>query len=108
MRQLYIVKASFTIYTTFHHIAEYKKEIANIMISLSIFTIYGLIALANAFPDGAPADTCVKQRANEPNHGASRTQAIHTLPYEVRAESDTYHPGQQIKGSDLVYWKLYI
>lgn len=69
------------------------------MISLSIFTIYGLITLANAFPDGAPADTCVKQRANEPNHGASRTQALHTLPYEVRAESDSYHPGQQIKGA---------
>uniref|UniRef100_T1H6E1 Reelin domain-containing protein n=1 Tax=Megaselia scalaris TaxID=36166 RepID=T1H6E1_MEGSC len=24
------------------------------------------------FPDGAPADTCVKKRANQPNHGQAR------------------------------------
>lgn len=65
---------------------------------IGVITIYGLIALANGFPDGAPADTCVKQRANEPNHGASRTQTLETLPYEVRADSDSYQPGQQIKG----------
>lgn len=63
-----------------------------------LFVIQGLMFVAG-FPDGAPSDTCVKARANQPNHGASRTQAIHTLPYDVRASTDTYNPGQQIQGS---------
>lgn len=58
----------------------------------------GLFLVAKAFPDGAPADTCVKQKANQPNHGASKPQSLHTLPYEVVASTDTYHPGQQIEG----------
>lgn len=57
-----------------------------------------IFVLTNAFPDGAPADTCVKQRANQPNHGASRTQSLHSLPYEMRATSDRYNPGQEIQG----------
>lgn len=56
------------------------------------------IMFVTAFPDGAPSDTCVKARANQPNHGASRSQAIHTLPYEVRATTDTYKAGQQVQG----------
>ncbi|EDW16209.1 putative defense protein 3 [Drosophila mojavensis] len=55
-----------------------------------------LIAGIWAFPDGAPADTCVKQRANQPNHGKARTQPAHTNPFEVVASSQTYHPGQQV------------
>ncbi|XP_053952999.1 putative defense protein 3 [Anastrepha ludens] len=60
-----------------------------------------LVGLTNAFPDGAPADTCVKQRANQPNHGKARTQPGHTNPYEVVANSETFHPGQEI--SVLIY-----
>ncbi|KAJ6637204.1 putative defense protein 3 [Pseudolycoriella hygida] len=63
------------------------------------------IVFVTGFPDGAPSDTCVKARANQPNHGASRSQDLHTLPYEVRATTDTYNPGQQVQvtveGSDL-------
>ncbi|XP_039492770.1 putative defense protein 3 [Drosophila santomea] len=55
-----------------------------------------LIGAAVAFPDGAPADTCVKQRANQPNHGKARSQPAHSNPYEVVADAQTYHPGQQI------------
>ncbi|XP_067628010.1 putative defense protein 3 [Eurosta solidaginis] len=60
-----------------------------------------LLSTANAFPDGAPADTCVKQRANQPNHGKARTQPEHTNPFEVVADSETFYPGQQI--AVLVY-----
>ncbi|CAD7084942.1 unnamed protein product [Hermetia illucens] len=52
--------------------------------------------LGLAFPDGAPADTCVKKRANQPNHGAARSQPPETFPYQVVASSDSYRPGQQI------------
>ena len=55
-------------------------------------------SMVEAFPDGAPADTCVKKRANQPNHGQARSQPLHTNPFEVVAETDTYHPGQQISG----------
>ncbi|EDW39057.1 GL13879 [Drosophila persimilis] len=55
-----------------------------------------LIGSTAAFPDGAPADTCVKQRANQPNHGKARTQPAHTNPFEVVADAQSYHPGQQI------------
>ncbi|EDX14820.1 GD21425 [Drosophila simulans] len=55
-----------------------------------------LIGAAVAFPDGAPADTCVKQRANQPNHGKARSQPAHSNPYEVVADAQSYHPGQQI------------
>lgn len=69
---------------------------------LSILLVIQGLILVNGFPDGAPSDTCVKARANQPNHGASRTQPIHTLPYEVRATTDNYNAGQQIQG--LTFW----
>lgn len=62
-----------------------------------LLVIQGIMFVAG-FPDGAPSDTCVKSRANQPNHGASRTQSLHTLPYDVHATTDTYNPGQQIQG----------
>ncbi|KAG4067219.1 hypothetical protein HA402_000210 [Bradysia odoriphaga] len=68
-----------------------------------LLVVQGLMLVAG-FPDGAPSDTCVKGRANQPNHGASRTQLLHTLPYDVHATTDTFNPGQQIQvtieGSD--------
>ncbi|XP_017477954.1 PREDICTED: putative defense protein 3 [Rhagoletis zephyria] len=66
-----------------------------------LWLLVALISLANAFPDGAPADTCVKQRANQPNHGKARTQPAHTNPYEVVANSESFHPGQEV--SVLIY-----
>lgn len=63
-----------------------------------VFFSMAFLCLTNAFPDGAPADTCVKQRANQPNHGKARTQLGHTNPYEVVADSETFHPGQPISG----------
>lgn len=61
--------------------------------SLLFFVIFSFV---NSFPDGAPTDVCVKNRFNEPNHGKSRTQAAHTIPYQVIASSDTYSPGERI------------
>lgn len=53
----------------------------------------------DCFPDGGPADTCVKpERFNQPNHGQARTQPLETLPFEVIATTDQYQPGQQIQG----------
>lgn len=53
--------------------------------------------IVSGFPDGAPADTCVKNRVNQPNHGAARSQELGALPYQVVADSDAYQPGQVIK-----------
>lgn len=64
-----------------------------------ILFICAFIVIIDCFPDGGPADTCVKpERFNQPNHGAARTQSLGTLPYEVIATTDTYQPGQQIQG----------
>ncbi|XP_058055816.1 putative defense protein 3 [Anopheles bellator] len=59
----------------------------------------GLVAVppTNAFPDGAPADTCVKSRTNQPNHGAARSQSLAALPYQVTASGNLYGPGTQIQ-----------
>lgn len=61
--------------------------------------ILHIVTLSVGFPDGAPADVCVKERANEPHHGAARSQNINSLPYEIRATSDNFHAGQSIKGA---------
>ncbi|XP_055852705.1 putative defense protein 3 [Episyrphus balteatus] len=55
-----------------------------------------LIQRSGGFPDGAPADTCVKKRANQPNHGQARPQPLNTNPFEVVASAESFHPGQQI------------
>ncbi|XP_022119846.2 putative defense protein 3 [Pieris rapae] len=48
------------------------------------------------FPDGAPIDACVKDRANQPNHGQHRTQPLSTIPYRFVASSAIYRPGMRI------------
>lgn len=69
------------------------------MIRESLFLVVcGVLAIANAFPDGGPADTCVRERFNQPNHGAARSQPLGSLPYQVIATTDSYQPGQQIQG----------
>ncbi|XP_046963612.1 putative defense protein 3 [Vanessa cardui] len=50
----------------------------------------------NSFPDGAPVDACVKDRANQPNHGQHRTQPLSTLPYRIVASSANYGPNTRI------------
>ncbi|XP_013138852.1 PREDICTED: putative defense protein 3 [Papilio polytes] len=61
---------------------------------------YGLVLLfllgVESFPDGAPIDACVKDRANQPNHGQHRTQPMSTLPYRVVASSAHYTPNSRI------------
>lgn len=63
-----------------------------------IFLLIEGVLLVAGFPDGAPSDTCVHSRANQPRHGASRPQSTHSLPYKVKATTDSYNPGQQIHG----------
>lgn len=65
---------------------------------VQIFTILSLIVAIKSFPDGAPADTCVKKRPNQPNHGQARSQPPEKNPYEVVASSETFHPGQEVTG----------
>lgn len=63
-----------------------------------ILIAFVLFIFVDGFPDGAPADTCVKVRANQPNHGAARSQLLQSLPFELRASDDEYYPGQEIQG----------
>lgn len=61
------------------------------------FLIFGaIIAVVNTFPDGAPPDSCVKERFNQPNHGEARSQPLGTLPYQVVASTAFYQPGETI------------
>uniref|UniRef100_A0A1B0AGQ8 Reelin domain-containing protein n=2 Tax=Glossina TaxID=44049 RepID=A0A1B0AGQ8_GLOPL len=66
---------------------------------LIILSVMGKVI--ESFPNGAPSDTCVKKRPNQPNHGQARPQPLHTNPFEVVASSESYHPGQEI--SVVVY-----
>ncbi|XP_037944104.1 putative defense protein 3 [Teleopsis dalmanni] len=54
------------------------------------------VTVLNGFPNGAPADACVKKRVNQPHHGEARSQPLHTNPFEVVASAQYYHPGQEI------------
>jgi hypothetical protein len=60
--------------------------------------ILGLfVILSNGFPDGAPPDTCVKDRVNQPYHGKYRTQDLATIPYQVVASAGRYKPDETIQ-----------
>lgn len=77
--------------------------------SSALFVICVFVTASLSFPDGGPPDTCVKERFNQPNHGKARTQPLDSLPYEIRATSDNYQPGQQIQGKYITlipnrYW----
>lgn len=68
-----------------------------------VLLICALVVIIDCFPDGGPADTCVKpERFNQPNHGKARTQSLGSLPYEVIATTDQYQPGQQIPGRNCI------
>lgn len=66
-----------------------------------MFRVFTLITFSiisvSGFPDGAPPDTCVKDRFNQPHHGKAKSQPLDSLPYQVVASSDTYVPGQKIQ-----------
>lgn len=47
---------------------------------------------------GAPPDTCVKERFNQPYHGKARSQSLESIPYQVVASSGHYSPDQTIQG----------
>jgi hypothetical protein len=54
------------------------------------------VAMVQAFGNGAPADVCVKERFNQPNHGEYRSQPLETIPYQVIASAASYQPGDSI------------
>ncbi|XP_063704140.1 putative defense protein 3 [Culicoides brevitarsis] len=62
-----------------------------------IILVSVVASLVDGFPDGAPADTCVKSRFNQPHHGQAKSQPLETSPYQVVASTDVYHAGQQIE-----------
>lgn len=51
-----------------------------------------------SFPDGAPIDTCVRDRPNQPNHSQHRTQPLSSLPYRVLASGSSYASNTPITG----------
>jgi len=55
-----------------------------------------------AFPNGGPIDACVKQRANQPNHGSHQPQPEETNPFVIEASGENYQPGQVITGELLL------
>lgn len=77
----------------------------NFSSAIQILSLFCLIVVAKSFPDGAPSDTCVKKRPNQPNHGQARTQPLDKNPYEVVASSETFHPGQEVTGINFVMIK---
>lgn len=60
-----------------------------------IVLILATFAFVTSFPDGAPADTCVK--GNRPNHGKTQPKALQTLPYQLVASADQFGPGSEIQ-----------
>lgn len=75
------------------------SSLTNATYLLSILLLVRLSAKIMAFPDGAPSDTCVKKRPNQPNHGQARSQPSESNPYDVVADSESYHPGQEVSGT---------
>lgn len=73
--------------------------------AIQILSVFCLIVIVKTFPDGAPSDTCVKKRPNQPNHGQARSQPLDKNPYEVVASSETYHPGQEVTGRNFIMIK---
>jgi hypothetical protein len=63
---------------------------------LKVGIICVIVGLVHAFGDGAPADVCVKERFNQPNHGTYRSQALELIPYQIVASAASYQPGDSI------------
>jgi len=74
-----------------------KMHLAGHVTVLFIVVLFSSISVFG-FPDGAPVDTCVKERPNQPYHGEARTQPLNTSPYKILASSSQYEPGSQVTG----------
>lgn len=62
-----------------------------------VVVVASVLGVTSGFPDGAPADTCVKTRFNQPNHGAARSQELSSSPFRLTASGNTFSPGSQIQ-----------
>lgn len=76
------------------------------MLGATVFLVVSLSAIATGFPDGAPVDSCVKPRPNQPYHGQARPQPLSTNPYRLIASTDRYQPGSQITGEYMLFFIL--
>ena len=57
-----------------------------------------LLALSltvESFPDGAPINMCLSN-GNSPKHGRYEAQPLGSMPYQVKASSGSYKPGDTI------------
>lgn len=63
---------------------------------LTVVAALAVVSQVRAFPDGAPADTCVK--GNKPKHGQTVSKDLQSSPYQVVASADQFGPGSQIQG----------
>lgn len=55
------------------------------------------VAFVTAFPDGAPADTCVKN--NRPKHGQTQPKGLQSIPYQLVASTDQFGPGAEVQSN---------
>ena len=73
----------------------------------SVIFFFGVIALGavyvDGFPDGAPVDSCVKPKPNQPYHGQAKPQSLGSNPYQIVASSGQYGPGAQITGNKRIF-----
>ena len=66
------------------------------MFAKSVFlVVLATSAFVTSFPDGAPADTCVK--GNRPKHGQTKPQDMQAIPYQLVASADQFGPGAEIQ-----------
>lgn len=72
------------------------------MASKVLIVLTVLVGLTTAFPDGAPVDTCVKPRTNQPYHGQTRPQTPDTNPFRLTASATRYEPGTSVTGKKRV------
>lgn len=91
-------------------VVPYAVSYQNIKMISKLLVALVLCWGVQSFPDGAPIDTCVKERQNQPNHGQHRTQPISSLPYRVVASSMLFGPNTPITGLfffQSLYFSIY-
>lgn len=65
----------------------FAKSVLVVVIATSAFVV--------SFPNGAPADTCV--RNNLPKHFKTQSLPLESIPYQFVASADQYGPGSEIQ-----------
>lgn len=66
----------------------------------ALLVVLATAALVTCFPDGAPADTCVREppnSTNTPKHGKTLPMALNSIPYRLVASGDQFGPGAEIQ-----------